>query len=259
VSYERPICEGFTDGLPLRRCGFRSDVWNAVINQTDPTLEWIDRTSPPSSAQPRRTLLETALNHRPEPGDSLCIVRDVLDLLHIVNGRTPRPQLRNHDIIEDIDEKASQSSSSSFSNDTPVPTSYEYVLTLLQVEQVAASCRRDFISESCCLAATIYWKAISANIPFMDPDNQETVQRLRTSLYLTNSQVWMENCPQMHSWVCYVGAMASPDILQRAWFVARSKISVVILRPESVEVFRDGVSHLLWLSKHLMRQQLQYD
>jgi hypothetical protein len=162
-----------------------------------------------------------------------------------VDGTSLPSQPRDNHGVEGVGDESSFPSAAK-------STSYEYLLTLLQVEQLAANYQKDFISESCCLAAIVYWKAISANVPFMDPDNQAAVQRLRVSLHLTDSQVWMEHFPQMHSWVCYVGAMASPDISQRAWFVARSKISVVILRPESVESFRDGVSHLLWLSKHLV-------
>jgi hypothetical protein len=232
----------------------RSDVWNAVINQSDPTLDLIDQASPPNAAQPRRTLLATALQHQMEIIQSSCISRDVIDLLDIVDGRTPPPRSQHNDIFESINDTESSSS-----NDTKSTTSYEYVLTLLQVERLAANYRRNFISESCCLAGAIYWKALSANIPFMDSENQPIVQGLQASLNQTNSQTWMEVCPQMHSWVCYVGAMASTDVLQRAWFVAQSKISVVILKPESVEAFKDGVSHLLWLAKHLIRRQLQHN
>jgi hypothetical protein len=132
----------------------------------------------------------------------------------------------------------------------------KYVPTLLQTEQVAAALRRDFISESCCLAAEIYWNALSAEIPFIAAANGDTVRRLYTSLSQTDQERWMENAPLMHAWVCFVGALAANAISERAWFVARSKTSVVTMNPESVECFRDGVSHLLWLSKYLQSRHI---
>ncbi|KAH8692207.1 hypothetical protein BGW36DRAFT_387188 [Talaromyces proteolyticus] len=208
------------------------------------TLDFINVCQPPFFAQPRRSLLSTALESLFRRGsEKVQISADIISLLQIISdpnlGQPQRQDPHNQDLH------------------SPSPHhDYEPILMLLWVERLASVQHRNYISESCCLAAIIYWRALSANIPFLSPENDKIVQEIQTALRHSDSETWMEEAPEMHLWVSYVAALAAADKAQRAWFVAKSKISVVVLSPNQTFHFQDGVSHLLWLSRYLRKRFL---
>lgn len=225
---------------------YSSDIWNAVINKEDATVDFINERQSPYFAQPRRTLLSTALQYIPKEG---VISNNVTSLLHIIDASQVK-RLESCDVTNiSFTELMDQHSFNSFQGESL--HNYDYILMMLQLERLASSQRQDYISECCCLAAMIYWRVLSTNVPFLSPDNQSIADQLVISLRHTDLERWKEHAPEMHIWVSYMGALASVSRPQRASFLVKSKISVVVLNPERLLYFQDGVSHILCLSRYL--------
>lgn len=129
------------------------------------------------------------------------------------------------------------------------------LIPLLQAERLASIQRQDYISECCCLAAMIYCQVLFTDLPFLSPGNESIADRLFAALQHSDMEQWMDKAPELHLWVCYVGALASRSRVQRVSFLARSKPSVVVLGADRTLDFQDGVSHLLCLSKHVKQRQ----
>ncbi|KAH8697963.1 hypothetical protein BGW36DRAFT_379750 [Talaromyces proteolyticus] len=223
-----------------------SDIWNSIINEEDASLEFIDEHQNPYLAQPRRTLLSTALERAL---NEELISNDVIFLLRMVDHSQAAQWGPFYATGTSISTPSGRYSTN------PSPHDGEYLYMLLQAERLASYQCQDHISECCCLAAMIYWKALFTNVPFNSPDNDSAADQLFIAFRQTDLEKWMEKAPEMHIWVSYVGALASANKVQRASFVAISKTSVVILSQDRILHFQDGVSHLLCLSRHLRQLQ----
>lgn len=101
----------------------------------------------------------------------------------------------------------------------------------------------------------IYCQVLFADLPFLSPGNESIADQLFVALQHSDMEKWMDKAPELHLWVCYVGALASRDRVQRVSFLARSKTSVVVLSPDRIIGFQDGVSHLLCLSRYMKQRQ----
>ncbi|KAE8549597.1 hypothetical protein EYB25_008119 [Talaromyces marneffei] len=227
-----------------------SDIWNAVINEQDATIDFINELQPPYIAQPRRTLLSNALRYTPNEG---LLSKDIILLLHMINDS--RSGVYTDDTITLIEDPLCQPSSSQSSMGKP-PSDLTYILMpLLQAEMLASVQRQDYISECCCLAAMIYCQVLFTSLPFLSPGNESIANQLFVTLQHCDGEQWMNKAPDLHLWVCYVGALASRNRVQRVSFLARSKTSVVILTSDRTLGFQDGVSHLLCLSRYVKQRQ----
>lgn len=129
------------------------------------------------------------------------------------------------------------------------------LMPLLQAERLASVQRQDYMSECCCLAAMIYFQVLFKNLPFLSPENETIADQLFVALQHSDMEQWMDKAPELQLWVCYVGALASRNRVQRVSFLARSKTSVVVLSPDRTLGFQDGVSHLLCLSRYVKQRQ----
>ncbi|EED24025.1 conserved hypothetical protein [Talaromyces stipitatus ATCC 10500] len=221
-----------------------SDIWNAVINEEDATLEFVNERQSPYIAQPRRSLLSNALQYAPA-GELLS--KDIMLLLHMVDDSQDKCYTNDMTVAEEP-----SYTSVPVSTQNQPPNDHEYIITpLLQAESLASHQREDYISECCCLAAIIYYQVLSTNTPFLSPKNESIANQLFISLQHSDMEVWMEKAPELHIWACYVGAFASVNRGQRVSFLARSKTSVAVLSPDRILRFQDGVGHLLCLSRSL--------
>ncbi|KUL91607.1 hypothetical protein ZTR_01513 [Talaromyces verruculosus] len=228
-----------------------SDIWNAVINEEDVSLEFIDELQPPYIAQPRRTLLSNALRYAPQEG---LLSQDIILLLHMIDES--RDKIYTDDARSLSEEPSCQQPSSSESSPGQQSSDLTYLLMpLLQAERLASVQRQDYMSECCCLAAMIYSQVLFNNHPFLSPGNETIADQLFVALQHSDMEQWMDKAPELQLWVCYVGALASRNRVQRVSFLARSKTSVVVLSPDRTLGFQDGVSHLLCLSRYVKQRQ----
>lgn len=154
------------------------------------------------------------------------------------------------------EEPSGQQPSSTQSSPGQQSSDLTYLLMpLLQAERLASVQRQDYLSECCCLAAMIYFQVLCNNLPFLSPGNETIADQLFVALQHSDVEQWMDKAPELQLWVCYVGALASRNRVQRVSFLARSKTSVVVLSPDRTLGFQDGVSHLLCLSRYVKQRQ----
>lgn len=166
-----------------------------------------------------------------------------------------RDKIYTDDPITPLEESSCQPSSSQSSPGQQSSDLTYLLMPLLQAERLASVQRQDYMSECCCLAAMIYYQVLLTNIPFLSPANESIADQLFIALQHSDMEQWMDKAPELHLWVCYVGALGSRNRVQRVSFLARSKTSIVVLSPDRTIGFQDGVSHLLCLSRYAKQRQ----
>jgi hypothetical protein len=112
---------------------------------------------------------------------------------------------------------------------------------------------KDYMYESCRLAAVISWNSMYETIPLSATENQQHVSELKAALSNIDSAYWLRVAPEAYIWVCLTGAgaAAASDLFQRAWFIATGVPAITALGPEEQNAFKEGFTHFCWLSKFL--------
>jgi hypothetical protein len=112
---------------------------------------------------------------------------------------------------------------------------------------------KDYMYESCRLAAVISWNLMYGTIPLSATENQQHVSELKAALSNIDSAYWIRVAPEAYIWVCLTGASATAasDFFQRAWFITMGVPAIGTLGPEDQNAFKEGFAHFCWLSKIL--------
>ncbi|KAF9885050.1 hypothetical protein FE257_000781 [Aspergillus nanangensis] len=95
----------------------------------------------------------------------------------------------------------------------------------------------DGISQSCHVAALIYWFLLDDFFPASSDTLQRLVDDLKAALVGTTMDTWVKCAPEAHTWICLVGAAAACNVDDRAWFSLRHGQPVICIRSEGPELY----------------------
>ncbi|KAJ0416752.1 hypothetical protein BJY00DRAFT_316633 [Aspergillus carlsbadensis] len=97
----------------------------------------------------------------------------------------------------------------------------------------------------CYIAASIYWRTVIRAC--RKADYQDDVRDLQVALSKLDASFWFKFGPEVLRWVLMTGAAASASDASKAWFIGRCYMVSAIVRPDDMEEYLVGASHLLWL------------
>lgn len=117
-------------------------------------------------------------------------------------------------------------------------------------EKVPPSGSVSGINESCHAAALIFWYLFDDHFSVEDETLQKLVNNLKDALSRTTMDAWIRCSPEAHTWICLVGAVASPPCSEdRVLFSLRHGQPVVCIRSEGASLYVDCWKTYDWLNR----------
>lgn len=188
----------------------------------------MDTLPPLSTSEIPKTMLSTTLERQTTNPESYILSSHVMDLLRDINKVNIQFEMLQ---LWKIESRDADSISHDLVHLGRPPVS------LSPAHEVADNSRhRDYIYESCRLAATISWHSMCNTVPFAAAENQQHVWELKAALSNVDDVYWIRVAPEAFIWVCLTGAVAASDIFQRAWFIAKGGTAAMALGPEEQNI-----------------------